>query len=391
MNPLFSKPLESLDYSDLVRLIEDRVAEGKTIDYKRATYSSDDESKIELLRDISAFANTLGGFLVIGIIDKKGFPEEIVGIEVDNVDQEKRRLSQIIQKGLEPSLSCPVHAIKTPNDRYVLVIKAEQSWVSPHRVFYKSQDFGFWAREDSFKYPMNTNDLRRAFTLTESINDKIRAFRQERVRLIAAGDHPVELRHSPTIVFHIIPAESFRSKLTLDSSSTSEILRRFRVLGDTASANRINLDGILIFDYPNHEGKYDGFTQVFRNGVVEFVTSDVVEETEGRSYFNLVYWDKQILASVKNVIGNYLELGIQPPIWCFLSLVKMKGIYPGVMHPRRSFLPMDRDVALLSEITIDDFSEQPHSSIKTLLDMLANAFGFPRSFSYDQDGNWIGQ
>ena len=54
---------------DLLALIEDREAEGKTIDYKRQAVSHDDRK--EFLYDISSFANTAGGYLIFGMEERK--------------------------------------------------------------------------------------------------------------------------------------------------------------------------------------------------------------------------------------------------------------------------------------------------------------------------------
>jgi len=59
--------IQSLE--DIERLIRDRVEEGPTLDYK-----SDLGSNKDIAKDISAFANTLGGILVYGVSDVDRIP-----------------------------------------------------------------------------------------------------------------------------------------------------------------------------------------------------------------------------------------------------------------------------------------------------------------------------
>ncbi len=50
----FSKPLDSLEESDLQILLDNEVSEGKTIDYKEALHGNSDSDKKEFLYDISS-------------------------------------------------------------------------------------------------------------------------------------------------------------------------------------------------------------------------------------------------------------------------------------------------------------------------------------------------
>ena len=71
-------PLEQVQQQHLQLLIDARAAESLWIDYKRDTYGSNDDARLEFLADISSFANTSGGDLVIGINAKDGVPIEFI-------------------------------------------------------------------------------------------------------------------------------------------------------------------------------------------------------------------------------------------------------------------------------------------------------------------------
>ena len=63
--------LEKIGFGDINRFVQEKWSEGKTVDYKRDSYGSKDEDKKELLKDVSSFANSQGGDILIGV-DENG-------------------------------------------------------------------------------------------------------------------------------------------------------------------------------------------------------------------------------------------------------------------------------------------------------------------------------
>ncbi len=83
---LFNKPLTEIDENDLHVLIDDKVAERKTIEYKRDLPRNSYKDRKEFLADVSSFANTVGGYLIYGIDAKQGIPVDLCGVEIASVD-----------------------------------------------------------------------------------------------------------------------------------------------------------------------------------------------------------------------------------------------------------------------------------------------------------------
>jgi len=97
-------PLLQIKEHDLNGLIQARVAESRDIEFKRETYGASDADHAEWLADISSFANTAGGDLVIGMQAEAGIPTKILPLEID-LDKETLRLEQIARSSLQPRLS----------------------------------------------------------------------------------------------------------------------------------------------------------------------------------------------------------------------------------------------------------------------------------------------
>ncbi len=120
-------PLEKISFSDIDQFVQQKWSEGKSIDYKRDAYGNRDEDKKELLKDVSSFANTIGGDILIGIDEDKGVPIGIPGIVLADVDKEKLRLEGIIRQGLEPRIDFGIHHVTLPSGSFVLIIRVKES------------------------------------------------------------------------------------------------------------------------------------------------------------------------------------------------------------------------------------------------------------------------
>lgn len=97
---------EAVTESDLTELVEGQVPEGLLLEYKAIVYDNDDKGRSEAIKDISAFANALGGHLVLGISEKpKGLPSRLNGLGKDvDIDTEIRRLESLAQTSIEPRI-----------------------------------------------------------------------------------------------------------------------------------------------------------------------------------------------------------------------------------------------------------------------------------------------
>jgi len=79
--------------------------EDDRVDYKQTIDPVSDKDWLEITKDISAFANTFGGYLIFGINDGK---KEIVGLSRNVADTIKdvNNLHQKINRHLEPNIVC---------------------------------------------------------------------------------------------------------------------------------------------------------------------------------------------------------------------------------------------------------------------------------------------
>ena len=144
---MIPRPLNDISEADLTALITNGVAEGRTIDYKRALPGNADADRKEFLADTSSFSNTAGGDLVFGMDEAGGLPTQIVGVQAADLDLEIRRLDSILAAGLSPRIRYAMRTVTTAAGERVLVLRVERSWAGPHRVVFQQQDRSSMATE----------------------------------------------------------------------------------------------------------------------------------------------------------------------------------------------------------------------------------------------------
>jgi hypothetical protein len=388
---MLSKAIGTLSYADIEALVTNSVCEGRTLDFKRNLIGRTDEDKREFLADFSSFANTAGGDLIFGVEEDQGIAVAIPALELADPDAEILRLESIIRSGLEPRLPrFESRWIPGPNGRGVVVMRTARSWAAPHRVIFR--DAKFYGRSSAGKYPLDVAELRTAFVNAEGIVQSIRRFRQERVATIEADQGPVLLHQGPKVVFHVIPLSAFVDSPQITFDTRHDVIRP---LGFSTGgfATRHTLEGLV--SYTGREDIVDGvyaYTLLFRSGIIEAAGAMIGgSDSHGRFVApEAVEWP--LLRDFK-VYNEFLaKRSIDPPYYIFLSLI---GVREHRLYMRRNIfsptLTQRQDVILIPELTVDDSNQTVERILRPLFDLFWNAFGLPRSASFDENGKYIGE
>lgn len=101
---LLHVPLFKIDEAHLQALIDAKAAESRSIEYKRDKYDDCDAHISKFLADVSSFANTSGGDLIIGMAATDGIPTSFSPLDI-SMDDEKLRLEHIARTGLQPRIT----------------------------------------------------------------------------------------------------------------------------------------------------------------------------------------------------------------------------------------------------------------------------------------------
>jgi hypothetical protein len=323
---------EEISEPDLQTLIDTGVSEGHLIEYKSNLYGRNDEQIKEFLKDVSSFANTYGGHLLVGMEESEGVASRIAPICGVDVDAEIARLENLLRDGLEPRvLGIRVRAVAVSPTGSVIVVRVPRSWNPPHRVSARNWNRVF-ARNSAGAHEMSMEELRVAFTMAASAYDRARAFRSERLVLIDAGDTPVPISARPDrLVLHLTPLSAFSgTNLQVDVRRAQQLNMQLYPLGAPGSCSyRMNYEGFLTF----RVGEVcNGYTQLFRNGAIEAVYSNLINEAQRHG--RLIHGqsiEQYIIRAFRSYLSMLATLDVPTPILLMVTLQNVKG---GDIHDR---------------------------------------------------------
>jgi len=383
---MIPKKLDDIIYSDIELLIENEVRESRVIEYKLQLPHDGESEKIPFLAGVSAFANTIGGDLIIGVSCTDGKPTTAQGIKIENIDKEILRLENTIRTGIEPRLTdFSIKQIKLQNGNSIILIRVKKSWNSPHRISFKDHS-KFYGRNSAGKYPLDVTELKMAFNASENISSRIRSFKNDRLSDIQTNyELPVILCDGGKLVIHIIPLSAFtnqRQNIIPELTGPANI----RPIDASGWTHKHNIDGIVTYSGGggNHSHTY---WQLYRSGIIESVV--VIDFSQNdHPILPSKYFEKEIVQSVSQYLKIYTQVDIEPPIYVIISLLGMQD-YQLAIKDRKSAQTLDRKKVSFPETVIEEIGVDLYTVFRPVFDMIWNAFGYKCCFDYDEYGNWI--
>lgn len=391
---IFNIPLESINKNTLQSLIDNQVAESQSIEYKEKLPENSDSEKKKFLYDVSSFANASGGDLIYGVKAKDGIPSELCGLQVENTDSEKLRLEDILRNCVKPKIfGISIHPINTEDKKTFIIIRIPRSCSLPHMVKY-GKDTKFYCRNSAGKYPVeDVSELRILFGLSETLAERIRNFRIERLSKIITGETPVLMEESPKMILHIVPLSAFDLGKMKDVGAIEVCRGGVLPLACGSSSHRYNLDGVLLFDFVSKSTLADSYVQLFRTGCIEAVTTKIFFKYEGRNLIPAAAYEECVLEEMPNYLNYLKRIEVEPPVCITLSLTGVLGYSMGVQRTWHgsSGHPIDRNDLIVPEIILEDFDAEIDKQMKPIFDAVWNACGYPKSMNYNNEEKWIGK
>lgn len=401
---MIPKPLELITVADIKALVTDEIPESSRLEYKESLQVATDGEKKEFAADVASFANASGGDIIYGIVEKRdsegrktGIPEIAKGLANISQDETKRKLEGILLAQIEPRISgIQIQPIEGFPSGPVLVLRVPQSWNPPHMVRGGSGgSYRFYSRGAAGKYLLDGTQIRLAFA-SETVIERLRRFRDERLARIVADETPIVLNQNPRVVLHVLPVqplaagESLDIRIALSHSSSLLWPMNFR-----SGGTRFNIDGFVSYGSPRNS-RHDAYLQLFRNGAIESVEAAMIYPPVDEKLVPSELLEREVILAVERYCQFYSKVGIAPPFVVILSLLGVRG-YKVATGRRDSWRRLDepneidREVVVLPDIVIQDYPSDKHSVgrlLRPIFDTMWQASGWHECEHYGPDGNW---
>lgn len=398
---MINKPLDQITQDDMLAIVENKVNESQRLEFKESFPKKDnDDEKTKFLCTVASLANSMGGDVIFGIAERRQERKKtgeiyIKGLEASgfDFDKERNRLTETILKGIEPRVGrVEFRLVEGLPEGPLVVMRVPRSLDAPHMVVFNELN-KFYSRHSGGRYTLGVREIRQAFLASDLLQDRIRAFRNERVTAIIGGGTPVPLLPEAKIVLHVIPYTAYDRPGSIDLADAYGRRHELKTIGDTNKTARHNLDGFVVYGgRSGNDPRCEAYTQVYRGGIVESVNSYILEGNKGHvsgpTPIPSQLYEDAIIASLDSSLKLLLSLGVEPPLSVMLSLVGVKGLTMALDQRWMVFSQpgIDRDLIFLPEAIIESYGPTAEVILKPIFDGVWQAAGFEKNLNYDENG-----
>jgi len=394
---VLSQPIQEWTEVDLQRLVDGRAQENEVLEFKSSMWGKGDEEVREMLRDISSMANQKGGRILIGIeADADGAAVAMTGVESGN---HVERITSSCLDNIDPRLiGLRVQDIPLESGGVVVAIVVPPSLNSPHMVTFRGLN-QFWIRHNRQKAPMNVDEIRGAVQRTiDSVSVAERYIQGCIERVLQVAD---DIR-KPWLLLAATPVPLTYDLIDIQDLALRQVLTEMRqhpvcrsILFTFRTGGCIPTLRGLRAAVGTRSGSTVDFLELHRNGHLEVATSFPWRESDAHSI------PAKLIAcfidDFVNLTGQvWRHIGIARPLLLrvvFLNAYRMWLGLPSEVHPpsdMRDRLWEEQHLMIPEQYATDITSaEERKRLVKTLNDLLWNAFGLEECSVISREGGWI--
>lgn len=287
----------------VAHLIENEIEEGWTLDYKSSVNIETTAGKRELARDISGFANSAGGILLIGVNENKqaGHPGRplLEPLGVLRMPGFNQRVQDIVADAVVPRLTgLSTREIPLSSGLAIYVVAVEDSWCGPHMVG-AYDDYRFHFRTQLRVDPMPEHLVAARYAARVASESRLADAVDNPEIALLERDHlnPLGLRVA------LVPLRLSPGTITVNSEAERQELQSLTHVWERGLALSISPYG-LHSRVPDGNGPADGYVRIYESGVV--VRWSPAEEyqpkADGPYFLNVVTLAKEVCNSVRFLV-----------------------------------------------------------------------------------------
>lgn len=225
----------------------------------------------------------------------------------------------------------------------------------------------------------------------KDIFNEIEVFHGQRIAKLKNNETPKPFSEGGKTVLHLIPLDSFSDPKNYDISAFQkqiDTLLKPMFVKNMAHTQDYNFDGLIDF-IQGADGNCLSYVQLYRDGIVEAVEGFCFgSERKDIPIYSL---EQEIILNTEYYLSLQKEMGIEPPVICYLALLGVEGHSIAVKSIDTHFLnihPFDREDLILPKIVIEKFEINEAEMFRVSFDRIWNACGYPRSLQYNENGDF---
>jgi len=390
--------LHEIAEDHLQSLVLLRVPESARIEYKAELKMNPDKERRELCKDISALANSQGGYLFFGIAETNGIPTSIPGIQFE--DATKQQLFQILSTGISPRVqNLHDREVSLRNGLKVLILKIEPDGYL-HQVKY--DDNRYYKRTGTITISMESSDVETFFRSTgpltrkeevqEIIDGYYATLKSKKYFKGTAGKGICALAIVPEVSSLKLDLSNLPSNFTTlfqpiyCSGWSSEITGHSRFTFGRLQKGQFGSGGADHVPY--------AVTEVTEFGEVKAYNSYMLTYSAGS--VPSVAYELEIINAFHRYLTSLNELGVSGPFFIHTAMLNVQGyimstgsmlmlsggrVFEGEdIRPPLAHLQNDTNVSTQQDVA---------KALRPMFDYIWREFGVDRSFNYSEAGEWM--
>lgn len=404
----FTKRIQELEEADIQFLINNDVRESVQLEFKQALDTSNEAKKM-LCRQVSALANSQGGYLIVGVTEDDGVADAINGIPktVDSTKTEEwveQVLNSNITQRVAP-LVMKVIDIETDPDNMVLVIHVPLSPRAPHMVTFGVEN-RYYVRHNTQTSRAEEYEVRDIFVRSERMYDRTMRYLEARNYVDPDSDMFGENRWTQKLVFQSgtsvdRQATSFYTFLCLPVVLSEDVVetanpelhqwlqngsnRRYEPLPGRSFLPdylRVTFEGLVLAKY-NTSWKIVKYLLINRNGHLEYGSTGGIQVTRSPPSLSINFLKtdfERFLRFTKDFFDhpNVHYSGSLKILFNFIGLDDLEAAeWSAQPDDLDSPIYPSPNIQLLYEVALSELPSKIEAMVSNAHLRLANAFGFP--------------
>jgi len=303
----FQKPINQLTFEDVRNFLKQGLPENTMLDYKLLLPKNNEK----FAKTIAAFANSLGGTIIIGVKDEHDKPKPpFNGVQVNT--KIRGQIESIIQNYIDPVVFVDIATCKNPkNNNMFVVINIPQSNLTPHLVGHLKRAYvrtGQASRPETIVHPNNLpwllDNRRKSNNLRHILNDKGEAHFDNYLRSL--NKDPAEVRG----ICSLLLTPMYPQEPLIEYKNLPSVARKLNLNGNFNTVQ----DGLIL--------------QLSKQSTLEINSYGLIlykSALEKDGVFDYKRFTEEAASTLKIAADFYRELGFISPLLMRIKLAKVRG------------------------------------------------------------------